>query len=112
MLRLSIWYLNNSEVVGVANTVGICPCCKRKTRLTYHHLIPKKMHRRQYFKKHYTKAERQEGVHVCRQCHSGIHRFYDEMTLAKNLCTLPLLLADEQLASFFSWVSKQRVKVD
>ncbi|NDW21240.1 hypothetical protein GTW09_06890 [Alteromonas hispanica] len=96
----------------VANTVGICPCCKRKTRLTFHHLIPKKMHRRPFFKKNYTKAQLQEGVYICRQCHSGIHRFYDEMMLAKRLSTLQLLLADEQLTTFFNWVAKQRVKVD
>ena len=95
----------------MANKVGVCPCCKRYTRLTFHHLIPKKMHRRTYFKKHYTKEQLQAGVNICRQCHSGIHRFYDEMTLAKQLHTLSVLQADEQLSTFFNWVSKQRVKV-
>ncbi|WP_390376533.1 hypothetical protein [Alteromonas sp. MTD1] len=95
----------------MGNKVGTCPCCSRHTRLTFHHLIPKKMHRRTYFKKHYTKEQLQAGVNICRQCHSGIHRFYDEMTLAKQLHSLCLLQADEQLSTFFNWVSKQRVKV-
>ena len=95
----------------MANKVGTCPCCSRHTRLTFHHLIPKKMHRRTYFKKHYTKEQLQAGVNICRQCHSGIHRFYDEMTLAKQLHSLSLLQAYEQLSTFFNWVSKQRVKV-
>jgi hypothetical protein len=69
------------------------------------------MHRRSFFKKRYTKEERQVGVMICRQCHSGIHRFYDEMTLAKELNTLILLKEDPQLATFFHWVSKQRVKL-
>jgi len=69
------------------------------------------MHRRNFFKKHFTKSELQTGIYICRQCHSGIHRFYDEMTLAKHFYTLPLLLEDEQLATFFRWVAKQRVRV-
>jgi hypothetical protein len=69
------------------------------------------MHRRSFFKKHYTKEERQQGVMICRQCHSGIHKFYDEMTLAKELNSLSLLKEDPQLATFFHWVSKQRVKL-
>ncbi|PRO67513.1 hypothetical protein C6Y39_17650 [Alteromonas gracilis] len=95
----------------MTNKVGECPCCKRDTRLTFHHLIPRKMHRRNFFKKHFTKSELQTGIYICRQCHSGIHRFYDEMTLAKHFYTLPLLLEDEQLATFFRWVAKQRVRV-
>ncbi|MEC9170571.1 MAG: hypothetical protein VX551_14405 [Pseudomonadota bacterium] len=95
----------------VANKVGQCPCCNRETRLTYHHLIPRKMHKRTYFKKHFSKAELQDGIYICRQCHSGIHRFYDEMTLAKHYFNLQRLLADAQLSSFFHWVSKQRVRV-
>lgn len=91
--------------------VGMCPCCHRVTRLTFHHLIPKKMHRRSFFKKHYTKEEKQRGVMICRQCHNGIHRFYDEMTLAKALNSLVLIKGDPKLAAFFHWVSKQRVKV-
>ena len=69
------------------------------------------MHRRSFFKKHYTKEEKQTGVMICRQCHSGIHRFYDEMTLAKELNTLELIKQDPRLAAFFHWVSKQRVKI-
>ncbi|GFD93377.1 hypothetical protein KUL156_40940 [Alteromonas sp. KUL156] len=69
------------------------------------------MHRRNFFKKHFSKLELQSGIYICRQCHSGIHRFYDEMTLAKHYYTLQRLLDDEQLASFFRWVAKQKVRV-
>lgn len=93
-------------------TSGECPCCGRVTKLTFHHLIPKKMHRRTYFKKHVSRAVRAEGIMICRQCHSGIHRFYDEMTLAKKLNTLALLTSDPALARFFAWVGKQRIRVE
>jgi|SaaInl5LU_22_DNA_1037371.scaffolds.fasta_scaffold49960_3 hypothetical protein len=96
----------------MSKRIGICPCCERKTRLTFHHLIPKKMHRRTYFKKHVPREIREQGILVCRQCHSGIHRFYDEMTLAKQFNSLTLIKDDAQLNAFFMWVAKQRVKVD
>lgn len=68
-----------------------CPTCHRKTYLTFHHLIPRKVHRRAHFKKHFSKQDLNKGILICRQCHSGIHRFYDEMTLAKQFDSLEKL---------------------
>ena len=87
-----------------------CPFCARKTHLTLHHYIPRKVHRRAHFKKHYTKHVLASGIRICRQCHSGIHKFYDEMHLAKHLNSCELLLRDEALATHFAWVAKQRIR--
>ncbi|MDM7862207.1 HNH endonuclease [Alteromonas sp. ASW11-36] len=89
---------------------GQCPLCKRMTRLTFHHLIPRKMHRRKFFQKHYDKQQLQNGIAICQLCHTGIHRTYDEMYLAKHRNSLVSLQADEQLQNHFQWVAKQRVK--
>lgn len=89
---------------------GRCPCCSRDTWLTFHHLIPRKVHRRSHFKKHYDKATLAAGVMVCRQCHNGIHRYYDEMTLAKSFATLENIKADPALTEYFNWVAKQKIK--
>lgn len=89
---------------------GECLFCKRECRLTFHHLIPRKVHRRAHYKKHFSKAELNEGVAICRQCHSGIHKQYDEMQLAKIFNTAEALAADATLQRHFAWVSKQRVK--
>lgn len=51
-----------------------------------------------------------QGVKICSQCHRGIHKFYDEMHLAKLLNSSELLLADEALTTHFAWVAKQRVR--
>jgi len=91
--------------------VGKCPCCQRIAKLTLHHLIPKKMHRRTFFRKHYSKEVLQQGVLVCRQCHDGIHKTYNEMQLAKQFSTLDALLNDELLAKHFNWVGKQHINV-
>lgn len=89
---------------------GVCPLCLRKSGLTFHHLIPRKLHRRDHFKKHYSKQELNKGINICRKCHSGIHNFYDEMTLAKELNSLALIQSDAALSRHFKWVGKQRIK--
>ncbi|MGB2522028.1 MAG: hypothetical protein ACPIB3_00665 [Luminiphilus sp.] len=45
---------------------------------------------------------------MCRLCHRGIHREYDEMTLARQFNTLTALMGDETLSRHFEWVAKQR----
>lgn len=86
-----------------------CVLCRRHVALTLHHLIPRKVHRRRYFRKHYTRDQLNAGILICRLCHRGLHKLYDEMQLAKNLSTLELLLADPLVAKHVSWVARQRV---
>lgn len=83
-------------------------CCGRQTALTFHHLIPKKLHRRAFFQKHYNKEQLNTGINICRPCHDGIHDLYGEMELAKRFPTLESLLADEALHRHFAWVAKQK----
>ncbi|OFI35535.1 hypothetical protein BFC17_12290 [Alteromonas lipolytica] len=90
--------------------MGRCCCCQRETWLTFHHLIPRKVHRRSHFKKHYDKDQLAAGILICRQCHNGIHRFYDEMTLTRVFATPEALIADPALNEYFSWVAKQRIR--
>lgn len=89
---------------------GICCCCQRDAALTFHHLIPRKLHRRTHFKKSFSKQQLNQGIMVCRTCHSGIHKRYDEMYLAKNLDTEARIKNDQALANFFEWVSKQKIQ--
>ena len=84
--------------------------CGRVTALTFHHLIPRKMHRRRFFQKRYGKAELQQGVYMCRPCHDGVHRRFDEMTLAKRFSTPGALLTEPSLLKHFGWVGKQKVQ--
>ncbi|MDT0583818.1 hypothetical protein [Brumicola blandensis] len=93
------------------SSLGECPLCHRRTHLTFHHLIPKKMHRRNYFKKHYSKAELAQGIDICRQCHNGLHRRFSEMELAKHLNSLSLIQDNPELTEYFEWVAKQKIQV-
>ena len=87
---------------------GPCACCGRDVALSFHHLIPKKMHRRTRFKKMYSKQALDAGIYVCARCHRGIHKCYDEMTLAKRFNSLEQLLQDDALVRHFQWVAKQK----
>jgi len=76
--------------------------------LTAHHLIPRKLHRRTHFKKRFSKVQLQNTIPICRECHSGLHKLYDEMHLGKRLNTPDKLLADPVVKKHIEWVSKQR----
>lgn len=89
---------------------GLCPFCERRVALTFHHLIPKKLHRRTRFRKEFSREELNLGVDICRQCHDGIHERYDEMTLFRDFRTPEALIEDPPLARHFAWVSRQRVR--
>ena len=89
---------------------GVCTSCRRETALTFHHLIPRKMHRRRFFQKRYKKAQLQQGVYLCRLCHDGVHRRFDEMTLAKCFNTPAKLFAEPSLTKHFQWVGRQKVR--
>ena len=86
-----------------------CELCHRKAPLTFHHLIPRKVHRRARFKKHYAVEQLQQGIWVCYPCHRAIHKRHDEMELALMFNTLEALQSDPALVSHIEWVKKQRV---
>lgn len=87
---------------------GQCGLCARETALTFHHLIPRKLHRRTRFAKNYTREQRNEGVMLCRRCHRGLHKLYGEMELGTRLNTLEALREDPAIARHVTWVARQK----
>lgn len=86
----------------------ICEMCDREFPLTFHHLIPKSFHKRKMVQKKFTPEERQQGIWICRSCHSAIHRFLDHHALVREYHTLEALMAHEELAKFVAWSRHQR----
>jgi hypothetical protein len=78
--------------------------------LTFHHLIPRKLHRRARFRKRYSREYLNRGIDICRQCHDGIHDRYDEMRLYRDFSSPGELAADPELRRHFDWVARQRVR--
>ena len=85
-----------------------CELCGRVKPLTFHHLIPKAVHKRNRYKKRHTKEELQAGLDICRVCHSGLHDLLTEVELADNYNTKELLLSHEGVAKHVAWAAKQK----
>ncbi len=85
-----------------------CALCTRAVRLTAHHLIPRKLHRRPRFQRRYTRGELNVVVMLCEPCHRAVHRFHDEMTLGEHLNTLDALRGDPAIERHCAWVARQR----
>jgi 5-methylcytosine-specific restriction endonuclease McrA len=90
------------------DTHGQCQLCGKQTLLTFHHLIPRAMHRKTRFKKRYSREELNQGVMVCRHCHNGIHALHSEKHLAEQLNTLEALLDDPAIKKHAAWVARRR----
>jgi hypothetical protein len=88
----------------------LCEFCGRDKPLTFHHLIPRKNHRKARFRRRYSKHEmRHRGLYLCGPCHSGIHDLIpDETELGERYNTRDQLLAHEGIARHVAWVVKQK----
>lgn len=88
---------------------GTCALCGCEAELTFHHLIPRKLHRKTYFQKRYEKEElKTRGIYVCVPCHRSIHRYASEKTLGLHYNTLEKLRTLDKLQRFVRWRSKRK----
>jgi len=79
--------------------------------LSFHHLVPRKNHRKPWFQRHFSKQDmRSRGVWLCRECHRAVHRFFDEQTLGRRLNTLEALRAEPALQRHAAWARKLRAR--
>lgn len=90
-------------------TTTACALCGRHKPLTFHHLIPRAMHKKKRFQKRYDKTElRTRGIEICRLCHDGIHDLITEKELAQHFATQEALLEHPRLGKHIAWVKKQK----
>lgn len=86
----------------------ICELCKREhIPLTKHHVIPKTLHSNKWFKKRFSREERQHTIELCRPCHTQIHLFFSHKELARHRRTAEKLLEDERVKDFVEWIKKK-----
>jgi len=89
--------------------VGNCEFCKREKELTFHHYIPRTLHKNKYFKKMFEKEYmKTHDVNLCEDCHKMVHRFFAEKELGKYYNTKQKLFSIEKVRKFVKWVQKQR----
>lgn len=94
---------------SVSKKIGTCLLCNRlEIPLTFHHLIPRTLHSKKWYKKNYTQDELDKGIDICQDCHEAIHDFISEKDLGKQYNSLKLLLTNEKVKNFISWAGKQK----
>jgi hypothetical protein len=101
-------YSAADDEAGMEELEGGCEMCGRDMPVTRHHLIPQVMHNRSPWSE-MSKAHLQTCANICRPCHSAVHRFEDNKTLAQKFHTMQLLMADPRVQKWVAYISKQRV---
>lgn len=86
-----------------------CELCKRSgLKLTKHHLIPRKRHRRRSCQERFDREEMTTRIAMlCQPCHNTVHAHLSEQELEAAYNTLEDLAQHPEIAKFAAWVAKQ-----
>ena len=78
-----------------------CEICNRENILTFHHFIPKCLHKKKTYKRDYTKEELSKGINVCKyECHREIHNLISNKDLGKYYNSLSKLKNHTKLKNY------------
>lgn len=92
-----------------SKNIDVCNLCSREEiSLTFHHLIPRTLHSKKWYKKTYSSDNLSSGIDLCADCHEAIHDFITEKDLGKSFNTLELLNEHPKVMKFVGWVQKQK----
>eukprot|EP01125_Pyxidicula_operculata_P012774 TRINITY_DN4201_c0_g1_i2.p1 TRINITY_DN4201_c0_g1~~TRINITY_DN4201_c0_g1_i2.p1 ORF type:complete len:227 (+),score=43.44 TRINITY_DN4201_c0_g1_i2:25-705(+) len=96
------------EEDGASVGEGCCVICTREMPLTKHHLIPREVH--ELYKKRYqmTKEQLHTGIMVCRSCHSALHSFIDNKSMASDYNTLEKIMEHPKVINWIPYIMKRR----
>jgi hypothetical protein len=83
----------------------LCQLCGKEA-FDFHHLIPRSLHRKNRFKKKYTKEELSKGLDLCKMCHNVIHDTISERDLGEKHNTKKKLLEHFQIGNYVKWRRK------
>ncbi|MFK7788643.1 MAG: hypothetical protein AB8C95_03990 [Phycisphaeraceae bacterium] len=91
------------------HTQPACELCQRTgLKLTKHHLIPRKRHRRRSAQERFDRKELPTRIAMlCQPCHSTVHAHLSEQELEAAYNTLEALAGHPEIAKFAAWASKQ-----
>jgi len=88
-----------------------CEICLRDwIPLTYHHLIPKKVHAKALKRGWHEEWRLNSVAWLCRACHNFVHRVAGNEELAKEWWSVERLLEREDVQGWARWVGRVRWK--
>ncbi|MCE7991647.1 MAG: hypothetical protein HEP71_06695 [Roseivirga sp.] len=96
----------------VSEQQNACALCERERPLNFHHLIPKKVHKKSILLKQFSKEEMQtRGLLLCSDCHKTIHKHIDHTDLGRFYHSREALLDHPEVAKFVKWAARQDKRV-
>lgn len=82
----------------------LCQLCEADPIHSFHHFIPRTVHRNKWFKKRFTKVEmRTSGLELCKQYHEMLHELISEKELGRQFNTRDKLVAHPEVAKYLAW---------
>ncbi|TGJ84425.1 hypothetical protein E0Z10_g4309 [Xylaria hypoxylon] len=88
-----------------------CEICGRDwINLSYHHLIPRFVHAKAVRRGWHRECDLQNVAWLCGACHRFVHRFKNHEELARRYYTVELLLAEDEVKRWATWVGRLRWK--
>lgn len=85
-----------------------CALCERENNVTFHHLIPRTLHKNKWFKKNYTREEMNKGVDLCKyECHREVHNLIGEKEMGRSYNTLEKLKRHPKVKKYIKFIQKQ-----
>jgi len=89
--------------------IGNCDICNRVKELTFHHLIPRCLHKNKWFKKNFTREEMNEGINICKHdCHKEIHKLIGQKEMGRSFYTLKKLLNHPKVKKYLKFIINQK----
>ncbi|TGZ80166.1 hypothetical protein EX30DRAFT_320474 [Ascodesmis nigricans] len=85
-----------------------CEICDREGNVTYHHLIPRSVHKKVLKRGWHQEWRLNVVAWLCRPCHSAVHRCASNEELAREYYTVEKLLEREDIQKWRNYISKQR----
>jgi 5-methylcytosine-specific restriction endonuclease McrA len=86
----------------------LCELCETDQASGFHHFIPRTLHSNKWFKRRYTRREMQQGINLCKSCHSAVHDLIpDEKDLGRHYNTRERLLSHPKIANYVTWKTER-----
>ena len=90
--------------------IEVCELCERTNmKLTFHHLIPRKMHDKKYIQKlHPTIEFNRYGIYLCIPCHNQLHTLFSHKDLAIEFYSIERIKTSEKMKAAIKFNAKQK----
>ncbi|QEG38163.1 hypothetical protein UC8_01160 [Roseimaritima ulvae] len=88
----------------------LCELCGIDEAFNKHHLIPRHCHRKNRWKRRFSKEQMQHTISVCKMCHHSVHAFIpDEKELGRDYYSIEKLKSHPDIAKYLKW-KRRRVE--